>query len=144
CTPPVCLLWAAAVFPEREVLVSGDGKVRISYAEMDARVNRLANSLAARGTGAGSRVAVLATNSPEYVEVYYACAKLGACLVPLNFRAKTEELTYMLNESETEVLFVEPRYLDLLAGIKPQLTTLKHAFRFGAGQGSFDELLAAG
>src|SRR5919106_5584487 len=94
---------SAAVVPEREALVSSVGAARVTYADMASHVNKLANSLQSMGVAQGSRVAVMGTNSPEYVEIYYACAQLGACFVPLNFRAKREELAYMLNASEAEV-----------------------------------------
>ena len=97
--PAEFLTISSAVVPDREALVSGDGKTRVTYEEMASRVNRLTNALQALGVGVGDRVAVMATNSPEYVEIYYACARLGACFVPVNYRAKHEELTYMLNAS---------------------------------------------
>src|SRR3990167_3123206 len=108
---------SAAVVPDREALVSGEQ--RIQYAQMAARVCRLANALPGLGVGRGTAVAVMAVNSPQYVETYYACAKLGACFVPLNYRAKREELDYMVNASESKVLFVGERYLDLVAGLRP-------------------------
>lgn len=114
---------ASAVVPEREALVSADGLKRVTYEDMAARVSRLAGSLKRRGVGPGSRVAVMATNCVEYVEVYYACASLGACFVPLNNRAKREELSYMLNASESSLIFVEDRYLDLLTSIRHELKT---------------------
>src|SRR3546814_6302615 len=70
-------------------------------------LNRLANALQALGIVKGDKISVMALNSMEYVEVYYAGAKLGAVFVPLNYRAKHEELAYMCNNSETKVLFVE-------------------------------------
>ena len=102
--PAEFLMISSAVVPDREALISGDGKKRISYMDMALRVNRLANSLQSMGVRQGDRVGVMAVNSPEYVEIYFAVAKLGACFVPLNYRAKQEELTYMLNTSDTSVV----------------------------------------
>src|SRR4029079_12054707 len=62
----------------------------------------------------------------EYVEAYYAAAKIGATFVPLNYRAKQEELTYMTNTSDVHVMFVGSRYLDLVAALRPTLETVKH------------------
>jgi acyl-CoA synthetase (AMP-forming)/AMP-acid ligase II len=109
------LLITSAVVPEREALVGE--KERITFAAMSERVNRLANALAARGVGHGTAVAVMAMNSPQFVETYYAVAKLGAVLVPLNYRAKREEIYYMLTNSESEYLFVSHRYIDLCQGL---------------------------
>jgi len=121
--PAEFLTISSAVVPDREALVSGDGGTRISYLEMASQVNRLTNALAGLGITAGSRVAVMATNSPYYVQVYYACAKLGACFVPINFRAKREELAHMLNVSDTSVLFADARYLEIIESIKGDLET---------------------
>jgi acyl-CoA synthetase (AMP-forming)/AMP-acid ligase II len=143
--PAEFLTISSAVVPDREALVSGDGLTRITYAAMAARVNRLANALQALGVGAGSRVAVMATNSPAYVEVYYATAKLGACFVPLNYRAKEDELEYMLAISEAAVIFVAGRYRTLLESVRPRLPALRHVISLEAGTAglqSYDGLLS--
>ena len=121
--PAEFLAISSAVVPEREALVSGDGAVRRRYAEMAQRVDQLTGSLLGMGVRQGSRVAVMSTNSPEVVELYYACAKLGACFVPLNFRAKLNELTYMLNASQASIVFVGSRYLDMLRSISRDLSS---------------------
>jgi acyl-CoA synthetase (AMP-forming)/AMP-acid ligase II len=123
--PAEFLTISSAVVPERDALVSGDGKKRITYMEMASRVNRLTNALQSMGVGLKDRVAVMATNSPEYVEIYYACAKLGACFVPINFRAKQEELSFMLNTSDAVLLFAEKRYLDLVASLRGDVPGLR-------------------
>ncbi|MCH7812010.1 MAG: long-chain-fatty-acid--CoA ligase [Chloroflexi bacterium] len=116
--PAEFLTISSAVVPDRDALV--DVETRVTYAEMASRVNRLANALQALGVGPKTAVAVMATNSVEYVETYYACAKAGAVFVPLNYRAKHEELDYMVNASDAQVLFVGERYLDLVAQLRPK------------------------
>ncbi len=143
--PAEFLTISSAVVPDREALISSDGKTRISYVDMASRVNRLANALQRLDAGLGSHVAVMATNSPEYVEVYYACAKVGACFVPLNPRAKREELIYMLNESEASILFAGDRYLDLIASVRPELIALRDVIALeGGAEGlrSYEGLIA--
>ena len=76
---------SSAVVPDRDALVCGEQ--RVTYMDMAQRVNRLANTLQSRGVERGTKVAVMAMNSPQYVETYYACAKTGAVFVPLNYRA---------------------------------------------------------
>src|SRR5215217_7067280 len=144
--PAEFLTISSAVVPEREALVSGDGKTRVTYAEMASHVNRLTSALAALGVKAGSRVAVVAANSPEHVEVYYACARLGACFVPINYRAKREELEYMLAVSEAAVLFVEPRYLDMVESFRANLPALQHVVLISGegGERTFSQLLREG
>jgi len=138
------LMIASSVVPDRTAMICG-GTSR-TFAEMQERVNRLANALQAMGVGKGDKVSVMALNSMEYVEVYYAGAKLGAVFVPLNYRAKHEELWYMCNNSETKVLFVGERYLDLLAKIKADLETVQHFVCIDArteGMPNYEDLLAA-
>ena len=118
------LMIAASVVPDRTAMVCE--RESRTFAEMQERVNRLANALQVLGVGKGDNVAVMALNSMQYVEIYYACARLGAVFVPLNYRAKREEIAYMCNNARTAVLFVGERYLDLAAAIRPELKTVKH------------------
>ena len=138
------LMIASSVVPERTAMAC-DGQAR-TYMEMQDRVNRLANALQAKGVGQGDKVAVMALNSMEYVEIYYAAAKLGAVFVPLNYRAKQEELVYMCNNSEAKALFVGSRYLDLCGSLKPELNTVEHIIGIdtkGEGMDAYADLLAA-
>src|SRR3989337_4350522 len=141
------LMIAASVVPDRVALVC-EGESR-TFAELQERVNRLANALSAKGgmgIGKGDTVAALALNSIPYVETYYACAKLGAVFVPLNYRAKKEEIAYMVNNSQTKAIFVGERYLDLTASIRPQFETVQQFICFDArpeGMTPYEDLLAA-
>ncbi len=118
------LMIASSVVPDRTAMVCEDRSR--TYAEMQDRVNRLANAMQGLGIQQGDKIAVMAMNSMEFVEVYYAGAKLGVVFVPLNYRAKQEEIIYMCNNSEAVALFVGARYLDLANYIKPELETVKH------------------
>lgn len=111
---------ATAIVPDRTCVVF-EGK-RLSYAEINERANRLANALLKLGVQKTDRVAILQVNCPQYLESYYATAKTGAIFVPLNFRAKQDELTYMLTNAEASTLFVGERYLDMVNGMRPQLS----------------------
>jgi acyl-CoA synthetase (AMP-forming)/AMP-acid ligase II len=136
------LMIASSVVPERTAM-SCNGKAR-TYMEMQERVNRLANAMQAMGVQQGHKIAVMALNSMEYVEIYYATAKLGAVFVPLNYRAKREELTYMCNNSAASILFVSERYFELAAGIRNELETVKHLVGVdaaGDGKAFYDDLM---
>jgi len=118
---------SSAVVPEREALVEVGGKgKRVTYMEMYPQVVKLANALTGLGIQRGDKVAIMAVNSADYVITYYACAMLGVTFVPLNYRAKDEELTYMLNISQCQALFVSDRYIDLVERIRPGITETKH------------------
>jgi long-chain acyl-CoA synthetase len=115
----------AGIVPDQEALVSGAD--RLTYADVLARVRRLAGALAGLGVGRGTRVAALHTNTHRYVEAYYATAMLGGVFIPVNYRAKRHELEHMLKASEARVLFVGERYLgevDALRTVLPELRTL--------------------
>src|SRR3990170_5967951 len=138
------LMIAASVVPDR-VALTCEGESR-TFAQLQERVNRLANALQSLGITRGDKVAAMALNSIPYVESYYACAKLGAVFVPLNYRGKKEELAYMVNNSETKAIFVGERYLDLTASIRPQFQTVRHFICYDAkpeGMTSYEDLLAA-
>ena len=131
------------IVPDRHAIVFDD--MRLTFGEIAGRVNRLANGLAELGVGAGDRVAVMQVNCNEHVESYFATAKLDAILVPINFRARSEELTFMLNDSGVKAIILGQRYQDMLRSIKPELTTLEHQITLEApGEGFvfYDDLLA--
>jgi acyl-CoA synthetase (AMP-forming)/AMP-acid ligase II len=114
---------ANAICPDRDCIVF-EGR-RWTYAKVNERVNRLANALAQWGIGNGDRVGILHVNCNQHIETYFAVAKLGAIFVPLNFRAKSDELSYMIANAEAKALFVGSRYLDIVNTMLPQLTTVK-------------------
>ena len=132
----------ASMFPEQEILVSGDR--RFTYGEMQERVRRLANALRARGVGRGSSVAVLATNSNHYIECYYATASAGATFVPLNYRAKTNELTHMIGRAEPRVLFFGGRYREILDRVAGELPAGMERIAFEGDGLVIEDLVAQG
>jgi long-chain acyl-CoA synthetase len=81
-----------------------DGAVRLTYPELDDRVNRLVAALAGAGVGAGDRVLWLGQNSFRIVELLFAVAKLGAILCPANWRQTAEELGFVLDDFDPRVV----------------------------------------
>ena len=117
------LMISAAIVPDRPALIFEDG--RWTYEELHSRVNRLAAALASLGVEAGDRIAVLQVNTNAVVEAYFAAAKLDAVFVPLNFRARADEIAYMLNDSAPKALLAGSRYAELIEGIKPQIESVE-------------------
>ena len=103
---------ASAIVPERPAFIFDD--LWFSFADLQGRVNRLASSLAQQGVRPGDRMATMQVNSNQSIEIYFAAAQLDAVYVPLNFRAKSEELDQMLNISQPSMLFIGERYLPLV------------------------------
>ncbi|MBI4331246.1 MAG: long-chain-fatty-acid--CoA ligase [Chloroflexi bacterium] len=115
---------AAAVVPDRPAVIF-EGK-KFTFADVAERSNRLAGAMMKLGIQRGSRVAILQVNTNQFVEAYFAAAKIGAIFVPLNFRAKEDELTYMINYAEADLIFCGDRYADMVMKMKPSLKTVKH------------------
>jgi acyl-CoA synthetase (AMP-forming)/AMP-acid ligase II len=120
----------AGIVPEQEAIVFEDH--RFSYAELHARVRRLAGALARRGVGPGTRVAALHTNSHRYVEAYYATAMLGGVFIPLNYRAKRAELTHMLKTGRARGRRGGARDREEVDAIRPELSDLEITIGFDA------------
>jgi acyl-CoA synthetase (AMP-forming)/AMP-acid ligase II len=99
------------MFPEQEIVrFEGQGT---SYEALADRVARTAGALRALGVQPEDRVAMLQTNTPAVVEALYATASLGATFVPLNYRARADELAHMLAVAAPRVLLVADRYRDV-------------------------------
>ena len=136
------LMIAGAIVPGRTAIVF-DGR-RYSFEELAERVNRLANALSELGVEAGDRVATMQVNTNQCVEIYFAAAQLDATYVPINFRAKTEELAQMLSISQPSCLFIGERYLPLLQddlGLPPERIIVLDG-QTNDGRPGYEELLA--
>ena len=103
---------ACAIVPDRRALIF-EG-LELTFEELQQRVNRLAGSMYALGVGAGDRVATMQVNCNQNIEIYFAAAQLDALYVPLNFRARAEELEQMLAVAQPSILFIGERYLPLM------------------------------
>jgi acyl-CoA synthetase (AMP-forming)/AMP-acid ligase II len=115
---------AAAICPDRTAIVFEDK--RYTFGQLNERVNRLANGLLKLGVKKGDRVSFLQVNCNQCIETYFAVAKAGAIYLPLNFRAKEKELTYMLNTAEAGTLIIGERYVPLVQSIHSEVKTLKN------------------
>jgi fatty-acyl-CoA synthase len=106
----------AAFAPDKPALIfEGDA---LSYAVFDARIAQTARALKAElGVGRGDRVAILSLNRPDYLVLLYACARLGAILVPLNWRLAVAEQLFILSDATAKVLVLEQAF----AGVLPTL-----------------------
>ncbi|EHR51238.1 acyl-CoA synthetase (AMP-forming)/AMP-acid ligase II [Saccharomonospora marina XMU15] len=94
-----------------------------TYAQLDERVSRLAGALLERGVRSGDRVAVLGLNSLEVIETFFACARLGAICVPVNFRLVADEIGYVLADSGSRACVVGAQLAEQLAKARNQLDT---------------------
>lgn len=111
-------------YPEREALVFGNR--RITYKEMDKKANDLGNALIELGIEKGDKVAILSHNCIQYAILLFAVAKIGAWFTPLNFMLKGDEISFIINNSEAKVFFVEDSLIDRVQGIKEKIPMVKH------------------
>jgi acyl-CoA synthetase (AMP-forming)/AMP-acid ligase II len=133
---------AFAICPDRDCVVF-EGK-RYTYATINDRVNQVAHALNGFHVMKGDRVGILSVNCNQYVESYFATAKMGGIFVPMNYRAKAEELEYMINRAEIKVLFVGSRYGDLVNSIRSELPKVEQVISIdGEEKGNYEELIAA-
>jgi len=133
---------ASAIVPDRLAVINGNR--RITYTQLQDRVNRLANALSGLGVSPGDRVAVLHVNCHQHIEAYFAAAKLDAVYVPLQFRARADELVYMINDCAPKALLVGLRYVELADSQTDQMDSVRHYVLLeGARDGwhNYEELL---
>jgi fatty-acyl-CoA synthase len=102
-----------ARFPDTEAIVYVDRDFRLTYREFGDLVDRLARGLMSLGVRKGEKVAVWATNIPYWVALQFATAKIGAVLLTVNTNYRSTELAYVLEQSETENLFLIDGYQDI-------------------------------
>ncbi len=102
----------ADLSPEATALIDDGRDLTLTYAQLDDQSRRLAAWLRAKGVGAGDRVAFLAGNTTDVFEALFACAKLSAILVPLNWRLAVPELQFIVNDCRPRVLICEDKFAD--------------------------------
>jgi len=105
--------------------------------QFNRRVNRTAHALAHLGLVKGVRLAVLMSNSSEFLEIFFACAKTGVILVPLNFRLAVPELLYILRDSAPEVLIYSSEFAAKIREIKAA-AAVQRFYRLGETEGDGD------
>lgn len=134
----------AKLYPNKN-LIYKDRKV--SFRELNLRVNRLVSAMAARGVTKGDRVAILSKNCPEYIEAYGLAEKGGIILVPLNWRLVARELKFMLADTGAKAVIVSPEYIDTINSIRDELPDLKIYFSLESsvsGYEFYENILAQG
>src|SRR3954447_2694043 len=128
--------WARRTPDAPAVRFDGAGR---SYAELDERVTRLARALRDRGLGAGDRLAVLGLNGFEVLEAYLAGVRLGAIVVPVNFRLVADEVAYVLAHRGATALVVDAPLAEVAAKARQQVPGCRIALVVGASAGPGSE-----
>lgn len=128
CTVGELLEEMARKYPDREALVYSDRDLKYTYRQLNARVDRAAKGMLALGIGKGDHVGIWATNVPDWLTVFYACARIGAVLVAVNTNYRPSELEYVVRQSDMKALFLidgyrETDYVQTVYDLVPELKT---------------------
>ena len=118
----------AAMHPEKTAVIHEDRPV--TYRDLNEGVNRCAHMLRKKGIRNGDRVALVLLNCVEFLEIYFACAKLGAILVPLSWRLMGSELVYPVNDCGARMLVFHDSFLGNIDPLRKGIRVDKDKFLF--------------
>ncbi len=123
---------ARQLFPRKEIVTkAGPSLERYTYEQMGERVARLANALEKLGIQRGDRVATFAWNNSRHLETYFAVPCMGAVLHPINLRLPGDQIAYIINHAEDQILLLDPSLLPAIEKLAPHLKTVKHYIVMG-------------
>ena len=129
-----------------------EGPRAITYAELGADVNRLANALTGVGLGRGERVALLMWNCAEYITCDFAAASAGLVKVPLNHLLSRDEVQFRIQDSEAAAVICDEHFIPMVEEVTAECPSLRHRIciteggrrRAPAGFTAFADLSARG
>ena len=128
----------ADAVPEHTAIVAG--AQRRTYRELDDRATRLANHLHANGVNKGDHVAIHAMNCAEWVEAFFACFKISAVPINVNYRYVEAELRYLYDNADCVAVIVEPQFRERLDAVLAELPDVRLVLEIGP---AYDAALAA-
>src|SRR5437660_547650 len=115
---------ARKLYGEREAVIDGD--LRLTYAQFFDRCDRWSSVLQQLGVRPGDRVAYISPNTHAQLESFYAVPRIGAVLVPLNYRLTADDFVYLINHSGARVVCAHADYLAAIDGIRSQIPGVEH------------------
>lgn len=122
---------SAERFPSKPAILWQDRSV--SYRELDLAANRFANSVIGLGIAKGSKIGILCRNRLEYGEIFFGAARSGGVLVNISVLYAPEELAYVLDRADVEVLVFEDAFAQRIAEIRAGLPKIREFVVIGAG-----------
>ena len=118
----------AALAPEKTAIIY-EGQP-VTYRDLNEGTNRCAHMLSKKGVNKGDRVGLVLLNCVEFLQTYFACAKLGAILVPFNWRLVGPELAYQINDCGTRLLVFHDSFLGSIDPIRKEFRVDKDKLLF--------------
>jgi len=134
--------YSAKYYPEKLATVYRD--VRLTYSELNDRVNMVANGLLRKGVKKGDRIGILCHTSHYFQEIFYGIAKTGAVTTTINWRLAPRELEFVIDDADVSVLFVAEQYWANVEAIKENLTKIRTIILIGnpvAGTINYEEFI---
>ena len=136
----------AQIYPDRDCIVFKDS--RLNFRDYKDKCDRLAAGLVRSGIGKGDRIGVVTQNCDEFMVLYGAAAKMGAILLPVNWRFQQDEVEYVLNDCTPKIVFAGPEYRESVSEAADKIDSIGKCYSIGgkASEGflPFDELLDDG
>jgi acyl-CoA synthetase (AMP-forming)/AMP-acid ligase II len=124
---------SARTFPNNLAIVHGSR--RFTYAQFNARANRLANALCKLGVEQGDNVALLQYNYPEMLESMFACFKAGCGAVPINWRLHPKEFAFIIDHSEAKAVILSPEFNESIVDIRGRIKKAQHLITLAGAEG---------
>jgi acyl-CoA synthetase (AMP-forming)/AMP-acid ligase II len=121
----------------KEAFVEFEKQRRFTFLALNKRCNKTANALLSLGVKPGDRVATLCKNGIEFVESYFALAKIGAVMVPVNWRLVANEANYILTDAGATVLLFDTDFNQLVGQVKDKNSSIEHYVSIGASRPSY-------
>ncbi len=132
----------ARLTPNKEAVIDASKGKRITFADFDRLIRKLANGLRTMGLQKGDRVAILSQNSVENLATFYACGRIGLIAQPMNWRLSVPELIRIIDNGSPKVLISEDVFSQERIELIANSTTIQHWLEFGEkGDGSFEQLI---
>ena len=135
--------WARQT-PDNEAIIDSTTGTRITFADFDRHVRKLANGLLGLGLQKGDRVGVLSMNSIEYCAVYFACGRAGLVTQPMNWRLSPPELEKIIANGEPKVYITQGQYAEVAGELEGMCDSVEHWLQYGTGgDGSYEAMVEA-
>jgi acyl-CoA synthetase (AMP-forming)/AMP-acid ligase II len=135
----------ARTFPDKLAIVHGPKK--LTYAQFNARANRMANALNHLGVRQGDKVALLQHNYPQMLESMFACFKAGYGAVPINWRLHPKEFSFIIDHSEAQAVILSPEFNETIIHIRERIPNARHLITLSGAEGElmdYQDLISRG
>jgi acyl-CoA synthetase (AMP-forming)/AMP-acid ligase II len=130
----------ARLFSDKPAIIYGDRQ--LTYAQFNARVNRLANALLGLGVRKGDNISILQYNYPETYESIFACFKGGMGAVPINFRLHPKEFAFIIDHSESRAVILSPEFNQSIMEVRDRIPKAKHLITLKGATGELIDYTA--